>query len=269
MSLRVLTYSPPLQEAVFIKRYKRFLVDVRTTDDSSSVLTVHCANSGSMKSCLIEGCRALIQDSEDDKRKLRYSLESLLLEDGWACLNTQRANQVFATLMERRQDLSSSAEAFPGVNDFLKDFGQSPFRREASYDAGTRFDGLIDGRAAGLGQHWIEIKSVSLRLSPDAVAFPDAVTERGQKHLRALKSVVERSTEDRATLVYALMRGSNLPPKTLAHSFRIAADIDPDYSLAFQQAQRAGVAVRMLVVGAGPEGLDVRGYFNMPNDQAR
>jgi sugar fermentation stimulation protein A len=261
--MRVLSYPEPLLSAFFIKRYKRFLCDVSVPVMDNTEIIVHCANSGSMKSCLAVGAQALIMDSHNPSRKLRYSLESLQLEDGWACLNTQRANQVVGLLMDARNALSSHA-AFPGSDLFLKDFGTGAFHPEHRYDAKSRLDGLVttaDGK-----RHWIEIKSVSLRLAPDRLAFPDAVTTRGQKHLGVLADIAKgrapgANGPERATVIYAIMRGSALDAAELAQSFAPAEDIDPGYAQAARAAAGAGVATRILVVGAGPEGLDVRGYY--------
>lgn len=267
--MRIINYNPKPITAVFQKRYKRFLCDVIVPELREQTLTVHCANSGSMKSCLIEGCSALIIDSQNTERKLRYSLESLLLPDGWACLNTQRANQIFALLMSLRGELSAE-QTFQGWHDFLNDFGTGPFTAEAKYNSGTRFDGLVtpDPAAGHSENHWIEIKSVSLRLDDTTLAFPDAVTERGQKHLSLLTQAIQtpsssQSPKNRATMVYAIMRGANVPAAALAASFRVAHEIDPHYAAAARLAAEAGVAFRILVVRPRAEGLDVDGYFRM------
>ena len=82
----------PLHEVILLKRYKRFLADVRFP--SGEILTVHCPNSGSMKGCALEGSRAWVSDSQNDRRKLRYTLEFVEVDQTMICVNTQRPNRL-------------------------------------------------------------------------------------------------------------------------------------------------------------------------------
>lgn len=251
--LKLITFNPRLQECVFQSRYKRFFCDVQSPDHQGT-LTVHCANSGSMKSCLIPGAPALISDSRNPNRKLRYTLEALYLEDGWVCLNTQRANEALATLMTQRDAIT--ANSFEGADLFLREFSQGAFKSEAKYDEHTRFDGLIVHESI---QHWIEVKSVSLRTSNTRIAFPDAVTTRGTKHLDTLKSSL-MTLGTKATLIFAITRGSEIEAQTLINQFQIAEEIDPTYSRSAQSAQSAGVALRALILTIDSSGIGIRHY---------
>lgn len=257
--MQIVAFDQPAIPATFVRRYKRFFCDVLAPGiNGTEILTVHCANSGSMKSCLAEGAPCLIIDSNNPARKLRYGLEGIYLEDGWACLNTLRANQAFRSLMEILLQGKLDSKPFSGSELLVKDFSGGTFRSEAVFDAGTRFDGCIqktDGR-----KKWIELKSVSLRLSADTIAFPDAVTMRGTRHLQKLQSIAT-SSNDRATLIYAIMRGSELPAQVLASQFAVAREIDPNYAQASLAALKSGVKIRLLVLGLNDNGIFVRGYF--------
>lgn len=255
----MLSYERPLQRAFFLRRYKRFFVDVQMSD--GHVLTVHCANSGSMKSCLVEGAPALIWDSANPSRKLRYSLEALWLDDGWVCLNTARANQLFARLMANRAQLESDLESlgeqnlFLGARQFLTDFGRGAFRSEVRFSANTRFDGLLEesGRKT-----WIEIKSVSLRERADRVSFPDAVTTRGSKHLDEL--MLAESQGDSSVQMYVITRGTQCAPDVLFGQFGLADEIDPLYAQQAFSARSTGVRFGLIAMGLSDQALWVRGY---------
>ena len=265
MSL-VLPFERPLVRGTFLKRYKRFFVDVALPSGES--LIVHCANSGSMRSCLVEGAPAYVLDSENPKRKLRFSLELLEFEDGLACLNTARANALVEKVLlgvlsrkceflgtlpsESRRQLEADFSA-PGAQGEQE---RVTLKREAKFSAETRFDFLLEGAPSRL---WVEVKSVSLRLNASTVAFPDAVTERGQKHLRHLMAAVEQG--DFAMLLFVCMRGGSLEASQLALGFRAAQEIDPAYADLLANAKAKGVKVRMLVPSLTPQGFGVRGYF--------
>ena len=257
MEFQIFLYPRQLLKARFLKRYKRFFADVYLeTDAEKNIFPVHCANSGSMKSCVENEAEALILDSENPERKLQYSLEGLKLEDGWACLNTQRANQILHSLMMARTNLNP--QDFPGADLFLKDFKCGHFKAEAKFNAATRFDGLLVNDEK---KHWIEMKSVSLRLSPAKIGFPDAVTERGTKHLNELRNSLSSNSD--ATLIFAVMRGNNLDAQELASQFEIAYQIDSVYARAAHEARKAGVRFRLLITGMNENGLSVRGYSDL------
>ena len=159
-------FNEPLIECVFLKRYKRFLVDVRLKD--GSVITVHCPNSGSMKACQpVEG-RAWISDSKNPARKLRHTLEIIEVDGVLVCVNTQRPNGL---IEEAIRD---------GVIAELQ--GYEELKREVKYGAErSRIDILL---SRGDELCYVEVKNVTLGASDGLNRFPDAVTTRGAKHLR-------------------------------------------------------------------------------------
>ena len=94
-------FDPPLQPVTLLRRYKRFLADVR--DAQGQELTVHVPNSGRMTSCQGEGWPAWVSRSDNPRRKLSYTLEVVDAGDSLVVVNTQRANQLAAEILATRQ----------------------------------------------------------------------------------------------------------------------------------------------------------------------
>ena len=206
----------PIIEVIFLRRYKRFLADVRLPN--GDVLTVHCPNSGSMKGCNIPGVRAWISDSENPKRKLRHTLEVMEVDGALVCVNTHRPNE-----------LAEDAIRAGSVAELV---GYPNLRREVRYGhENSRIDLLLEDETR---RCFVEVKNVSLGASDGRARFPDAVTTRGTKHLRELMSVVEGG--DRAVLLFCASR-------TDTTSIAPADEIDPLYGQTLRQAVACGVEV--------------------------
>jgi sugar fermentation stimulation protein A len=214
-------FDPPLQQARLIRRYKRFMADVMLADGSE--LTLHCPNTGSMKHCQPAGAAVLYSDSGNPARKYRHTLEAVQVAHGhWAGVNTSRTNALVAEALLARQ--------LTGLKRF------TALRREVTF-LDSRFDIALD-HADG-STTYIEVKNVTLGPAegePDhgVIAFPDAVTERGQKHLRTLMEVVRQG--HRAMLFFCVQH-------TGAITVRPADDIDPHYGQLLRQAASSGVRV--------------------------
>lgn len=217
----------PMMVGELVRRYKRFLADVRLKN--GEILTVHCPNSGSMTGCAIPGARAYISDSQNPKRKLRYTLEILETDSAMICVNTQRANGLVEEAIRHGY--------IPELDGFLKIEREVPYGVENS-----RIDLLLRGANTNC---FVEVKNVTLGGDAGVVSFPDAVTKRGTKHLRELSSVVDSG--DRAALVYCVAR-------TDAVAVTPAWSIDPVYSQTLKDARRRGVEVYALKL-----------EFNLPN----
>lgn len=208
---------PPFIRGTLLKRYKRFLADVRLAD--GSVATVHCPNSGSMLQCREEGREVLLSRSENPARKYPLTWELFRNDRSWIVVNTARANQVAHEAL-----MASSFAPLSGLQEV---------RAEVPYGA-SRSDFMgID--PAGK-RTWIEVKSVSLLDQEGHYSFPDAVTLRGQKHLEELMRVTREG--ERGVLWFILMRCDG-------HGFRPADSIDPVYAALCAEALRAGVEIHV------------------------
>ncbi|HHX33989.1 MAG TPA: DNA/RNA nuclease SfsA [Gammaproteobacteria bacterium] len=211
-------FDPVLEEGRLLKRYKRFLADIECAD--GSVITAHCANTGSMLNCMSEGAPVWFSRNDDPKRKLKASWELVETPHGrLACINTGRANRLIEEALNA------------GVIAELAGFTQ--LRREVKYGAeNSRADFCLEFATQSV---FVEVKSVTLGFAEtDIAAFPDAVTARGTKHLRELTALAVNG--QRAVLIYCV----NL---TGISAVRAAAEIDSEYAAALAEAKAAGVEV--------------------------
>jgi sugar fermentation stimulation protein A len=211
-------FHPPLEEGRLLRRYKRFLADIETV--SGELLTIHCPNTGSMFNCMVEGGQVWFSRSNDPKRKLPGTWEISETPQGrLACVNTGRANGVIEEALYA--GLITELNGFTGL------------KREVAYgQENSRIDFRLDYPG---GPAFVEVKSVTLGFDGLAIAeFPDAVTQRGAKHLRELACLARDGI--RAVQLYCV----NL---TGIEAVRPAEEIDPLYAAALREAVACGVEV--------------------------
>ncbi|MCA9668500.1 MAG: DNA/RNA nuclease SfsA [Myxococcales bacterium] len=205
-------FSQPLIGGRLIRRYKRFLVDVRL--DDGRVVTAHTNNTGAMIGCATPGVRVWLSHSQNPTRKLPYTWEITTSGRAYVAINTLRANH----LVE---------EAIRGgrVPELA---GYASLSREVRLGE-RRIDLCLDD--ARRGRCWVEVKNVTLADGRTA-RFPDAVSARGRAHLETLQAA--RARGERAVMFYLVARGD-------CDRFAPAWAIDPDYSETMVRAARAGV----------------------------
>ena len=206
-------FSSPLLEGRLLRRYKRFLADVELS--GIGVVTAHCANPGSMRTCMVEGGRVWLSRSDNPKRKLAYTWELAEVGDALVCVNTARANDVVA-----------EALAAGVITELV---GYRHIEREVRYGEHSRIDfALRDGSDTC----FVEVKSVTLHGGGTLAAFPDSVSARGSKHLRDLMRAVTEG--HRAVLLFCCNR-------TGVSAVRPADEVDPRYGYTLRQARARGV----------------------------
>lgn len=209
---------PALVEGVLLKRYKRFLADIEL--DDGRIITAHCPNTGAMTGCAEPGSRVWLSVSDNPKRKYRHSWELVETAGGYlACIHSARANALAEEAIER------------GVIKELQ--GYQSLRREVRFgEEGSRIDILLE--QAGGPSCYVEVKSVTLLLEQGLGVFPDAVSDRGRKHLRELATMALQG--QRAVLLFAVLHKGidRVAP---------ADQIDARYGEAFREAIQAGVEV--------------------------
>ncbi len=211
---------PQLQEAVLLRRYQRFLADVRLPDGEK--ITVHCPNTGAMTGCAEPGSRVWLSASDNPRRKYRYGWELVETAPGeMACIHSACANALVREAVER-----SLLPPFVGMRCV---------QNEVPYPSGGRADLLLEGgQKAAENFCVVEVKSVTLHLQGGLGVFPDAPSERARRHLCSLQEVCGMGR--RAALVFCVQHNGicRVAP---------ADNIDPAYGRALRKALAAGVEI--------------------------
>jgi sugar fermentation stimulation protein A len=229
----MMKFTSPLIHGRLVRRYKRFLADV-ILDDGTEV-TAHCTNSGSMLSCLEEGAEVWLSPANDPKRKTRFTWEMILIGGDWVGINTSNPNVLAFEWV--------SGGRIPGLD------GLQNVRREVTWED-SRFDLFAEDTLGGKGEAkprgcFLEVKNVSLKEGNRAL-FPDAVTERGRKHLLTLIRVKKAGL--RAVMLYVVQRSD-------VKIFSPAREIDPAYGKALDEAVHQGVEIFVIQAKVSPEGI--------------
>ena len=202
-------------EGRLVRRYKRFLADIESAD--GRIFTAHCPNTGAMTGCNLPGSEVWYSESDNPKRKYRHTLEVVVTTLGRIGVNTSRANKLVAEAIAEQQ-LDELA-------------GYDVVRAEAAIpDEKGRFDFLLEGP----NSCYVEVKNLTLSLGNGLGSFPDAVSDRAVKHVRALSRQV--ALGHRAVLVFCVQH-------TGVRSTTTADDIHPEYAVALGEAMAGGVEV--------------------------
>lgn len=220
------------REALFQKRYKRFFADV-VIDGKTEV--AHVPNTGSLKSCLFEGGRALVLPSTNPERKLKWTLVALESPGGgWVGVDTSRPNRMLHKV--------ANEKLWPEWSTFTE------FKPEVKINAQTRLDGCLMSPGK---KRFLEVKNVTLATGEFArgrgtASFPDAETERGRKHLQEMIELMHDGHE--CELIFAVQRKDCV-------DFRPADDIDAGYGRLLREAVDRGLKVTPWILEVDPWGI--------------
>ncbi len=218
-----MVFKEKLIHGRLIKRYKRFLADVEL--DDGTVVVAHCTNSGTMKSCLEKGAEVYLTPVNDPKRKTKFTWEMIKINDDWVGINTGIPN-----ILAYEAILNNEIQGLQGY---------SKVQREVKF-GDSRFDVYAENAKE---KCFVEVKNVTLKEGKYAL-FPDAVTTRGQKHLKTLMQVKKEGM--RAVMLYIVQRCD-------VEVFAPAKEIDPDYAAALKLAVENGVEVIVMQAKIKPE----------------
>ena len=195
-----MNFENKLISGLFIKRYKRFFVDIKL---GNKIVTAHCPNTGSMFGLLQKNNKVWLTKSDNPKRKLKYTLQIIEDQSSKVGINTHITNKIALEALD---------------NSIIKNFKNLvTIKTEVNFGSNTRFDFLI---IEGKKKSFIEVKNVTLSRKKGVAEFPDAVTSRGFKHIEELLKASQKGYE--IYLLYVIQRDD-------CNKFELAKDIDPKY----------------------------------------
>ena len=202
-----MNFKNKLISGLFIKRYKRFFVDVKI---GKKVVTAHCPNTGSMYGLLRKDNKVWLSKSNNPNRKLKYTLEIIEDNKSKVGVNTHSTNKIVHYALQ---------------NNLIKEFKNlKKINSEVKFGSNTRFDFLVREKN---DEAFIEVKNVTLSRKKGLAEFPDSVTTRGLKHINEL--IKANKKKYKIFILYLVQRDD-------CKTFTIANDIDPNYAIAFRKA---------------------------------
>ena len=223
MVYRLIEFDP-LIEGVLIKRYKRFLADIKL--ESGEVITAHCANTGPMKGLLNKGAKVRISLSPSKKRKLPFTWEQVCVssannEEVWVGINTLFANKLIKKVIEK-----NLLEEKIGEIETIK--SEVPYGK----DKKSRIDFLLTPKSSNPDKRniFVEVKNTTW-IKKNIALFPDTETKRGQKHLKELKDLIPKY---KSILILCMTRKD-------ADFFAPGDQADPLYGRLFRESYDAGM----------------------------
>lgn len=221
---------PELIPGILIKRYKRFLADVKL-NVTGQVVTAHCSNTGAMTSCCEPGRPVWLSFHDNPKRKLKYTWELIQMENSLTGVNTLVPNRLVAWAID--------AGDIPELDGFHN------IRREVTA-GNSRIDLLLEKKDET--RCFVEIKNCTL-VENHIAKFPDAVSVRGQKHLKELQRL--RTDTTRCVIFFLIQRMD-------AERFGPADHIDPEYGKILRKAVHKGVEALAYDVHIDLSGIRIR-----------
>ena len=234
-------FENELIPGVLIKRYKRFFVDIKL---KNKIITAHCPNPGSMLKLLRKGNVVWITESKNKNRKLKYTLQIIKVDENKYCLNTHITNKIIHEALKKK---------------LIKSLAQfNLIKPEQKFGINTRFDFLLTNTNINK-KAFLEVKSVTLSRKKGYAEFPDAITDRGKKHLENLIKAQEEGFE--SYIIY-LIQIEN------CKSFGIASDIDQKYFRVFKEASEKNVKMFCYDCKFSPKGIEINNEIKILfNDQ--
>ena len=227
-----MNFKETLISGEFIKRYKRFFVDIKIGND---IVTAHCPNTGSMMGLLKKGNKVWLSRSDNLKRKLKYTLQ--IIEDNKikVGINTHLTNKIVLAALKKGS-----------IKEFKNTMNIS---QEVKFGENTRFDFLLSD---GKKKSFLEVKNVTLSRKKGIAEFPDAITSRGLKHIKELLRASKKGYQ--IYLLYLIQRDD-------CNKFTVAEDIDPEYCKFIKKAVKKNLNIICYDCKFSSKGIKLNRYI--------
>ena len=221
-----MNFNETLISGEFIKRYKRFFVDIKM---GNNTITAHCPNTGSMMGLLKKGNKVWFSRSDNPKRKLKYTLQIFENQNSKIGINTHLTNKIVFDALKKRS-----------IKNFIK---VDDIKQEVKFGENTRFDFLLTEKTK---KTFIEVKNVTLSRKNKIAEFPDAITSRGLKHIEELLRAEQKGFE--ICLLFVIQRND-------CNKFQLAKDIDPKYCELLIKAVKKNLKILCYDCKFSPKGI--------------
>ena len=209
-----MNFKNKLISGLFIKRYKRFFVDIKIKNHN---VTAHCPNTGSMYGLLNKGNKVWVSKSNNPNRKLKYTLEIIQDKKSKVGVNTHSSNKIVLDALQNK--------LIKELDDILE------IKQEIKFGNDTRFDFLVINKKDKI---FIEVKNVTLSRNKGIAEFPDSITSRGLKHINELLKAKKKKYK--IFILFLIQRDD-------CKFFSVANDIDPEYAKALRYASKKNLNI--------------------------
>ena len=221
-----MNFKNKLISGLFVKRYKRFFVDVAI---KGKIITAHCPNTGSMRGLIKEGNKVWLTKNNSPKRKLKYTLQIIEVNNVKVGVNTHLTNKIFHHALKNKL-----VKEFPKICEI---------KTEVKFGSNTRFDFLLKTNHSKI---FIEIKNVTLSRESSLAEFPDSITQRGAKHINQLHKAAQKGYK--TFIIFIVQRED-------CNKFKIAKDIDQNYSFLLSESLKKKLKILCYDCKFSPKGI--------------
>ena len=231
-----MNFKEPLISGEFIKRYKRFFVDIKI---GNKTVVAHCPNTGSMMGLLKEGNQVWLSKSDNPMRKLKYTLQIIEDENSKIGVNTHLTNKIVLYALNNKK---------------IKNFKNIKYiKQEVNFGKNTRFDFMVSDEK---NKSFIEVKNVTLSRKKHVAEFPDAITSRGLKHIKELIKAKKKGFN--IYLLFLIQRDD-------CNKFMISKDIDPDYNELLVKAVKKKLNILCYDCKFSAKGIEINQMIKFKN----
>lgn len=223
-----MNYPSPLIAGTLVKKYRRFIVDVRLED--GTVVTAHCPMMGPMQGIADPGRTVMLSDSGLETRRHRLTWELVDIDGTWVGVNASFPQKVLVESIEQKLIPS------------LREFGEMQI--DATYGHRNKIDVMLQGM-----EHNCFINTFHVSWGENGVAlFPDGPSQRITK---AVSQLTEIASQGHRAIAFFFVQRSD------CSIFKPAEHVDRDFLKAILAAQSAGTEIMVYQADITLQGISL------------